>query len=267
MGRLDLRAATVITAPSLVRIATYNVHRCRGLDRRTLPGRVVNVVQELDADVIALQEVHSVGNGKPEEDQARFIAEQLGGYTWHFGENRRLRNGVYGNVTLSRYPVRFVCNYDISWRGRERRGVLRTDIDVGAGPMLHIFNVHLGTSFMERRHQARRLCSVDVLHREDLEGPRVVVGDFNEWTRGLASRLMADQFDSVDLRLHLRRRWTYPGFFPFLHLDHFYFDKRLKIERFALHRSRTAMIASDHLPLVAEFRLPESNEAAPQTRP
>ena len=134
--------------------------------------------------MIALQEVHSVAGGKLEEDQARFIAEQLGGYNWQFGENRKLRNGVYGNVTLSRYPVRFVCNYDITWRGRERRGVLRTDIDVGAGRLLHVFNVHLGTSFLERRHQARRMCSVEVPHREDFRGPRVVVGDFNEGHEG-----------------------------------------------------------------------------------
>jgi endonuclease/exonuclease/phosphatase family metal-dependent hydrolase len=81
----------------------------------------------------------------------------------------------------------------------------------------------------------------------------LIVGDFNEWTRGLASRLMAERYNFVDLRTHIRRRRTYPGLAPFLHLDHFYFDTRLQLQRFSLHRSRQALIASDHLPMMAEF--------------
>jgi endonuclease/exonuclease/phosphatase family metal-dependent hydrolase len=243
----------------VIRIATYNVHKCRGLDRRTRPDRIADIVRELDADVVALQEVLSIENGKPEDDQARYIADQLGEYSWHFGENRRLRGGAYGNVTLSRLPVLLAHNYDLTWRGRERRGCLRTDLQIptkgGNGCVLHLFNVHLGTGFVERRHQARRLTGEDVLRLPQLSGPKVVVGDFNEWTRGLATRLMAQQFDSVDLRVHLRRTRTYPGVLPVLHLDHFYFDKRLKLERFALDRSRKALIASDHLPMVAEFKV------------
>ena len=111
---------------------------------------------------------------------------------------------------------------------------------------------------MERRHQARLLLSPDLLQHTALTGPRVIVGDFNEWTRGLTSRMMTDNFESIDPRLFLRHARTYPGLIPFLHLDHFYFDKLLTLKDFKLHRSRKALIASDHLPLVADFTLPSS---------
>ena len=71
----------------------------------------------------------------------------------------------------------------------------------------------------------------------------------------MASRLMSANFESVDVRLLGRYRRTYPGVVPFLHLDHFYFDKMLRLESYRLHRSRKALLASDHLPLVADLSL------------
>jgi|SRR5581483_4053765 len=239
----------------ILRVATYNIHKCRGLDGRVLPARISDVLEEIDADVIGLQEVMSVAGGKPEQDQIQYIADRLQTYNWCFGENRIHGGGPYGNAILARSTIGYYCNYDLTWKKRERRGCLRADIPIRAGCRLHVFNVHLGTGFVERRHQARRLLSEDVLHREDLRGPRIIIGDFNEWTRGLASRLMAESFESIDLKLFSRVRRTYPGIFPVLHLDHFYFDKSLRLESFNIHRSRKALAASDHLPLVAEFQM------------
>jgi endonuclease/exonuclease/phosphatase family metal-dependent hydrolase len=147
-----------------------------------------------------------------------------------------------------------VHNYDITWSGRERRGCLRADVEVEPGRRLHVFNVHLGTAFLERRHQARQLVGGEILQGHELDGGRVVLGDFNEWTRGLASRLLAEHFKSADIRHHLRRARTYPGLLPLLHLDHVYYDPKLSLERLTLHRSRAALVASDHLPLVADFK-------------
>jgi endonuclease/exonuclease/phosphatase family metal-dependent hydrolase len=237
-----------------IRIATYNVHKCRGLDRRTDPERIAAVIRELDADVVAIQELLNVQNAKPEYAQAARIAAVLNDYDWRFGENRTLHGGAYGNMTLSRLAIRKSENYDITWRRRERRGCLRTDVSLGSSG-LHIFNVHLGTGFIERRHQARHLLTDAVLKRAELNGPRIVVGDFNEWTRGLASRLMGKEFKAVEPSAYLRYARTYPGVLPFLHLDHFYYDTHLSIESFRLHRSRRALVASDHLPLVADFVL------------
>jgi len=235
-----------------VRIATYNIHKCQGLDRRISPTRIASVIRELDADIIALQEVLDVRNGRPEFDQVRCLVEELKDYHPTFGENRQLYGGAYGNMTLSREPPLFSFNYDLTWRGRERRGCLRTDFKLDH-KLLHVFNVHLGTSFIERRHQARRLVSADVLHDTELSGRKIVAGDFNEWTKGLASRLMGGAFRTADFRGFLRYRRTYPGVFPLLHLDHFYYDTAISLVSLHLDRSRKALVASDHLPSVGEF--------------
>jgi endonuclease/exonuclease/phosphatase family metal-dependent hydrolase len=256
------------------RVATYNIHKCVGLDRRLRPERIVEVLRELDADIIALQEVHCIQKGnwqkgnwqkgnwqkgswqgqEDQHDQAHFIARELG-LDFRLGENRQLKGGAYGNVVLSRFPIIAARNHDISVAGREQRGCLRLDIDLHGKQPLHIYNVHLGTSFTERRHQAQKLLHEDVLKNGDHIGPRVLLGDFNEWTRGLTSRLLAEHFQSADIRIHLGRKSTYPGVLPFLHLDHIYFDEALKLEEAKLHRSRTALIASDHLPIVADFQV------------
>lgn len=235
-----------------LRIATYNIHKCRGMDRRVRPERIADVIRELDADVVALQEVVSIENAKPQTNQPRFIAEQLG-YDFRFGENRRHGGGAYGNATLSRLPIVASENYDLTWRGRERRGAFRCDIRVGDSE-IHLFNVHLGTAFLERRHQGR-VITKDVIRRDGIDGPRVVVGDFNEWTKGLASTLMSGEFQSVDAKLLARFGRTYPGILPVLHLDHFYFDKCFRLASAKLHRSKLALVASDHLPVVAELSM------------
>lgn len=237
-----------------LRVATYNVHKCQGLDRRVRPERIARVLGEIDADLIGLQEVVCHQGEEDERDQAHFLARVLGLHV-RLGENRRLHGAAYGNVVLSRYPLVFAHNHDISIVGREQRGCMRVDVDLDGEFPLHLYNVHLGTSYFERRHQARRLLDEEILCNGGHRGPRILLGDFNEWTRGLTSRLLARHFQSADLRLHLGRRRTYPGVLPFIHLDHIYYDEDLRLCEAWLHRSATALIASDHLPIVADFEL------------
>lgn len=113
----------------------------------------------------------------------------------------------------------------------------------------------MGTSYFERREQARWLVDREILNGRELAGTRIVLGDFNEWTKGLASRLLKSHFKRADIRGQLGRRRSYPGILPLLDLDHIYFDEILRLEGLTLHRSRTALIASDHLPLVADFSM------------
>ena len=107
---------------------------------------------------------------------------------------------------------------------------------------------------MERRAQARMLLSPELLLNGDFKHPRIVVGDFNEWTRGLATRLLSEHFVSAESKGRRVKR-SYPGVMPLLRLDHVYYDGKLKLEKLELHRSKKALVASDHLPMVAEFRL------------
>ena len=225
------------------------------MDRRVLPRRIVEVLREIDADIIALQEVHNVDGGPREHSQALYIAEELG-FNHYFGENRRLDGGGYGNLILSRFPLARIRNYDLSRQGREERGCQRADIVLPHGAVMHVYNVHLGTSYRERCHQGRELVTSGMLEGADLEGPRMLLGDFNDWRLpGVASQLLSDHFGSADIRVHLGRWRTYPGAFPVVHLDHIYFDESLEVERAKLHRSRKAIVASDHLPIMADFHL------------
>jgi len=121
------------------------------------------------------------------------------------------------------------------------------------GHTLHLYNVHLGTAFLERRSQAKRLA--EIVADRHVSGPKVVLGDFNEWMKGLTTTLLSEKLNSVDLRKHMRRRRTYPGLFPILHLDHIYYAGRVEIVAIELPRTRAALIASDHLPLVADVRI------------
>ena len=118
--------------------------------------------------------------------------------------------------------------------------------------MLHLFNVHLGTSLLERRSQAIHLARI--LDTPSIGEPKIMLGDFNEWLRGPATRVLTERLDSLDLRAHLKRRRTYPGILPLLHLDHIYY-RGSGCRRRRAAPTRAPLIASDHLPLVAELKI------------
>lgn len=239
------------------RIATYNIHKCRGFDGKVSPARILSVIHELDVDILCMQEVVNAPDGSSLFDQAGEIARGLPGYEWCFGANRPLRGGTYGNMTLTRLPLRTWRNHDLSRHGREERGVLESDIDLGDRHTLHVFNVHLGTGHMERRFQARLLMGEAVLGRTDFSGPRLIIGDFNEWTRGLTTRLLRTSFHTFRPEHGWRYPRTFPGMLPLLSLDHCYYDPPLELEAARLLRSSRTLIASDHLPLIVEFRVGE----------
>ena len=236
-------------AGGLLRVATYNIHRCRGLDGRTRPERIAEVLHGVDADVIALQEV--VGAGPRHGGHAQELGAALG-MGWAMAPTRLLRLHAYGNVVLSRFPIVHHVRYDLSWKTCEPRCCQRVDVDLG-GRLLHLYNVHFGTAILERRVQAERLAGIVSDRR--VTGPKVVLGDFNEWTRGPASALLSERLHGLDLSAHLRRRRTYPGVLPLVHLDHIYHAGPVEVRRVELVRTRRSLIASDHLPLVAELAI------------
>ena len=95
-----------------------------------------------------------------------------------------------------------------------------------------------------------------LVHDRRVTGPKIILGDFNEWARHLgATDLLAERLQSIDISKHLSRRRTYPGFFPILHLDHIYYEGEVEVLKVTLPKDRMAKMASDHLPLVADLKI------------
>jgi endonuclease/exonuclease/phosphatase family metal-dependent hydrolase len=222
-----------------VRVMTYNIHRARGLDGRQRLDRIIDVLGEVGADIVALQEVLA--------PQAEVLAEATG-MRVVFARTRVLAQGPYGNLCLTRLPVVSHASYSLTCRPFEPRGCLRADVVAGAGP-LHIFNVHLGLHYGERIRQVRMLGGI--LDRRQLEGPRLLLGDFNEWFNGHASRLLRAEFGPPCGRMPRAR--THPSVLPVFPLDRIYHDPAVYVERVGVHRSRRARVASDHLPTYADL--------------
>jgi endonuclease/exonuclease/phosphatase family metal-dependent hydrolase len=239
---------------AVLRIATYNVHKCVGVDRRYSPERIAEVIGETGADVVALQEVVCHSNLKARDHQARFIAEKLG-MEYCVGENRLHNGGDYGNATLSRFQIKDFRNIDITIQRREPRGCLAASIDIGGGVTFQFLNLHMGTSFFERRKQIHKLVSSHAMQLPEPRGRRIIAGDLNEWTNGLATMVLKTHYKCVNAKEHLGTARTFPGIVPLVHLDHIYFDTGFRLVSAYVHKSRAAIFASDHLPIVAEFEV------------
>ena len=235
-------------------VASYNIHRGVGLDRKRDLDRIAQVIAEMRPDVVGLQEVVRE-NGVPHADQALYLSAALDMQVV-MGETRRFGNGTYGNAVLTRLPVLGSVRCDLSCDGREPRGCLRVDLDLDH-TAVHVFNCHFGLAFRERRAQLALLAGF--LQAADCEGPRLLVGDFNEWHRGPVTRGLRREFSSPMRRM----RRTHPSLFPLFRLDRIYWDVELQGEEFHVHRSRLARVASDHLPVVARLRVRPRGRAVP----
>lgn len=243
-----------------LRLLTYNIHRAIGVDRRFAPDRIVEIIAHHDPHVVLLQEVD---RGVPRSDQvdlASMLAKALGFAHRAVGMNVYLKMGRYGNATLSRWPIGRQRNIDLSLPPLRRRGAQHTTIHVPNTDLaLDVFNLHLGLSAMERGWQMRRLLrSREVLdHRQHPHC--IVAGDTNDW-RGRLWRRFFDPagFDCATSRLRRRTRWslrTYPSFAPLGGLDKIFYRGSLTLLDVHTSRMKLARIASDHLPVIAEFEL------------
>jgi endonuclease/exonuclease/phosphatase family metal-dependent hydrolase len=235
-------------------LVSYNIHSGIGTDGRFDLHRVGEVLREINADIIALQEVGDYRGVTSREDQPEHLADLLGLHM-AFGPNV-VRNGRrYGNAILSRLPILKSKNYDLSVSGREPRGALRCDLDLGNGRQLHIFCLHLGLSMRERRRQEALLLSADILRDAVRNDPVVVCGDFNYWGPGAVPGLVRKAIHDVALELGTWVR-TYHSRFPMLRLDRIYVDSGVRPLALQAHRTPLAAVASDHLPLVMRFEAP-----------
>ena len=241
--RLLLKLHEAKQTRKLFSAVSYNIHQCVGIDRRRSPARIAQILNELDADVIGLQEVHSENNGTGESHQMEYLA-QATGRTAIAGPMIARANGEYGNVLLSRHPVINTRRLDLSVPGREARGAIDADIDTGDG-VLRVIVSHLGLRVRERIYQTK--CLLAGIAKESTT-PVIVLLDFNEWFP-LAFPILRfnEEFGKAP---SLR---TFPSPAPIFSLDRIWVKPQRALVSVRRYITPLTRVASDHLPLHASI--------------
>ena len=224
-----------------LRIATYNIHRCIGRDGTENPKRIATVLSEINADIIALQEVTS----QPEraDDILANLAVATGtkpieGFTLTTTGTR------YGNALLSKLPLSAVNRYDISVKGKEPRGVIQAKLNFNNQTVI-LWATHLGLGIRERYLQIEKLLKiVDGIESDS----GVLLGDFNEWLswsrplRAIGKRFSTRQSPA-----------TFPSHRPLFKLDRIWVRPPDRLTTLRAHSTGLSRVASDHLPLVVDL--------------
>ncbi|MBN2369328.1 MAG: endonuclease/exonuclease/phosphatase family protein [Vicinamibacteria bacterium] len=243
-----------------VRVITYNIHRAIGVDRRFRPDRIAGILSYHAPDVVLLQEVDQGVPRSRESDMARDIAAALAYPHWTAGYNVKLRQGRYGNATISRHPIVAERNIDLTIGARKSRGCQYTRIEFGTVSgfprHLNVFNLHLGLSAWERVRQIGALArSIEFAHLTQDEAV-IVAGDLNDW-RSLLPPVFTDimGFSCASDRFEdpRKRMRTFPSFAPTGSLDMVFYRGPIRAIRSRTSRLRIARLASDHLPVIVDF--------------
>jgi len=237
---------------SRFRVASYNVHSCIGIDRRFAPERIADILRQIDADVIALQELGWHHRGRRHFDQFAYLAETTG-YTVLEGPTKNHARAHYGNAILARHSVLSHKTLDLSWPLHIPRGCVMAEIDLDGRPVT-IVNAHLGLSPWERRRQVTMLAK-DIAK---LTGDVILMGDFNSW------KPASTTFQLLTRHLpHYTQMPTFHARAPRVPLDRIYLSAGLAFETTRVWRSQAAARASDHLPIVADLRRVDAQAERP----
>jgi len=230
-----------------IRVMTYQVDGCCGRDGRIDAQRVLEVIANGAADLVALQGVDG-----ERTDQGRWFGEQL-------GMSCHMRPSRCGNAFLSYLPLRGVRDFDLGGGGVCQRADLEID-----GKRVHLFNVALKQNPLLRRLQISRLLGPDLLGSRDLVCPTMVLGDYADfwWGPGNLNLAMA-------LRQAPRPLWhaTYPAFFPLFGQDRAYLRGEVKIVESSVMRQRPARQASSHLPMILTIQVNDPRKYLRQQEP
>src|SRR5262245_57586325 len=228
----------------MLEVATYNVHRFAGpgAGNKWVPEMASEVISELQADVIALQEVLRPFE---EADPLPKLADELGLYL-AFVSTRVHRKGELGNAILSRWPLTSVFALDLSFSRLEQRSAIAAQFARDES-RVSVVATHLALVDRTRQRQVHEL-----LDHPQLQGPTVLLGDMNAWRRCPATRPLEDELT----QLHHHTAWppTWPAARPVLALDRVY-ARGARVARVRSHKTTAARRASDHLPVVATVEL------------
>jgi len=229
----------------ILRVASYNIRKCVGLDRRRDPDRVLDVIAGIEADVVALQEVDRRLGGRPATlDRAR-IAEMTGLEAIDVARND-VSLGWHGNAILLNPAVEIDAVERLELPGLEPRGAVLLQAKRG-DRTFRIVAAHLGLTRDFRRRQLRAI--VRAAHAAGPEVPTMVMGDFNEWRmdRGLEPLGRDFSIHAPGLSFHAAR--------PVAALDRIAVNAAVEVHDAGVVRTEASRIASDHLPIWADLRL------------
>lgn len=230
-----------------VTIASYNIHKCIGNDGVFDPLRIKNVILQLDADIVVLQEADA-RFGEREGLLDLDYLHLMGGYRSIFSPNRDSRShGWHGNVVLYRNSV---VNHVHQLRlpGLEPRGALIVDFGIGAASF-RLLAVHLGLLRRSRKKQVEAI--IEAADPHPLRHV-IVIGDMNEWRleRRSALELFKSHFVEISAQLP-----SYPSRYPVLPLDRLFVSHGLRVESLSVVDTPLTRIASDHLPVNAKISI------------
>lgn len=244
----DARAAALARPGAQLRVASYNIHSCVGLDRRCRPARIATVLRELHCHIVALQEVDNVPGQHADSMQLDYLAQTL--EMASIAGLRIVRHtGEYGNALLTTLPIREVRRHDLSYSRYEPRGALDVLLEL-AGHPVRVIATHLGLNRAERAFQWQRL--LPHIESADPALPLIVLGDMNEWYRSASTlRTVHGLLGAAPAPV------AFPSYAPCLALTRIWVRPLQALRSLTVHRSPTARRASDHLPLVAALSVDE----------
>ena len=246
-----------------LRVMTYNIHGCIGVDGVANPGKIAAIIADLDVDIVALQEVDVGHSTRENRNQAQMIAGVLGVEHVYFPvEQEGLRR--FGLAVLSRFPivrfdqVRLPNVYPLL--NPRKRGALRTRIETPVGP-IKLINTHLSLFRLERRLQLKALMAGDKLAAGPADEPVVFCGDLNSGpsseTYKQVSHLLTDvQTASNSGPLEA----TFHAKGPFFRIDHIFVSSHFKPLKTEVRKTDDTTAASDHLPLVVDLELKKNSD-------
>jgi endonuclease/exonuclease/phosphatase family metal-dependent hydrolase len=248
-----------------LRVATYNVHGCVGMDAQRSEDRIAEVIASMSVDIVGLQELDLGRQRSAHADQAALIATRLG-WKYHFHPAMRSGEEQYGNAIVSRYPIELKRAAEMPgtppWYCREQRIAIWTQAETDLGPV-HIINSHFGLGRSERRLQAQLLVGRDWIGSVPAGEPAILLGDFNSVRTSRAYRLISSHLRDVRTLVRQPRAFrTFPTRLPSIAVDHIFVNAALSPIRLNVHRTPLARQASDHFPLVCELMLSSNSSSS-----
>ena len=239
----------------LLRVLTYNIHKCIGaLDGRYRPERIAEVVRHHDPDIVFLQEVDQGARRSRRDKQIDVLGDLLGLRHRAFIPNVKvIGGGEYGNGLLSRFPLADVRNLDLTLPPKKRRSAIHARCRLRLGRharTVHLFGMHLGLSGIERRLQLRMFLESAELRRLHARTPVIVAGDLNDVWGTLGPKV----FTPAGFRGAQRLR-SFPAYAPLRALDGIHVRGAIDLIDVRTSRLAVAREASDHLPVIAEMLL------------